>query len=112
MNIQFNTDKNINGSERFTAPYIAQIESELSRFSDHITRIEVHLSDEDGQKEGPNSKRCVLEARVERRQPIAVTNHSNSYGQAIGGALDKLTASLDTIMGKLSNHPDRIGKDV
>lgn len=104
MTIQFNTDKSIAGTENFTAPYVAQIESELSRFSDHITRIEVHLSDEDGHKEGLNTKRCLLEARLERRQPIAVTNYSNSYDQAIGGALDKLTASLDTIMGKLSNH--------
>lgn len=105
MKIQFNTDKNITGSDSFTAPYIAQIESELSRFSDHITRIEVHLSDENGHKDGPNTKRCVLEARVEHLQPIAVTNLSNSFGQAIGGALDKLVASLDTRIGKLSNHP-------
>lgn len=104
MTIQFNTDKNINGNETFTAPYVAQIESELSRFSDHITRIEVHLSDEDGNKDGLNSKRCLLEARVENRQPIAVSNQAHTLDEAVGGALDKLTASLDTIMGKLSNH--------
>lgn len=104
MTIQVNTDKNTDGSEEFTAPYVAQIESELSRFSNHITRIEVHLSDEDGHKEGHNTKRCMMEARVERRQPIAVTHQANSYDEAIGVALDKLTASLDTIMSKMSNH--------
>jgi len=104
MIIQFNTDKNTDGSDKAVAPYIAQIEAELSRFSDRITRIEVHLSDEDGDKDGPNTKRCVLEARVERRQPMAVTNHANSYGQAIGGALDKLVVALDTIMGKMGAH--------
>jgi ribosome-associated translation inhibitor RaiA len=103
MKIQFNTDKNVNGSEAFTAPYIAQIEAELSRFSDHITRIEVHLSDEDGPKEGFSTKRCLLEARLEGRQPIAVSNQADSHEEAVGGALDKLIASLDTIMGKLSN---------
>jgi hypothetical protein len=50
MNIQFNTDRNINGDEEFTAPYLTQIEDELSRYSDQITRIEIHLSDEDGNK--------------------------------------------------------------
>ncbi len=104
MTIQFNTDKNINGTEEFTAPYIAQIESELNRFSDHITRIEVHLSDEDGHKEGLNAKRCLLEARLEGRQPIAVSSQADTHDQAVSGALDKLTASLDTIMDKLSNH--------
>jgi len=105
MTIQLNTDKNINGTETFTASYIAQIESELGRFSDHITRIEVHLSDEDGQKDGPNTKRCLLEARLEHRQPIAVSSQADTLDQAISGALDKLTASLNSIMGKLSNHP-------
>ncbi len=104
MTVQFNTDKNINGDEEFTAPYVAQIDAELSRYSDQITRIEVHLSDEDGNKSGLNAMRCMIEARIEGRQPIAVTNQADTHDQAIGGALDKLTASLDTIMGKLSSH--------
>ncbi len=104
MTIQFNTDKNISGTEEFTGPYVAQIESELSRFSDHITRIEVHLSDEDGHKDGLNTKRCLLEARLEGRQPIAVSDQADTLDQAIVGALDKLSSSLETIMGKLSSH--------
>lgn len=104
MTIQFNTGKSIDGTETFAAPFVAQIESELSRFSDHITSVEVHLSDEDGLKDGINTKRCLLEARVEHRRPIAVTDHSNSYDQAISGALNKLAASLDTIMGKMGRH--------
>ena len=104
MIIQFNTDKNTNGSEEFTAPYIRQIESELDRFSDNITRIEVHLSAEDGHKDGVNAKRCLLEARIEHRPPIAVSSQADTHDQAISGALDKLNASLDTIMDKLSNH--------
>jgi hypothetical protein len=52
MIIQFKTDKNLNGTEDFTASYIAQIVDELSRYSHQITRIEVHLSDEDGNNNG------------------------------------------------------------
>jgi len=104
MTIQFNTDKNINGNEEFIAPYVAQIEDELSRYSDQITRIEVHLSDEDGNKNGLNAIRCMIEARLEGRQPIAVTNQADTHDQAVGGAIDKLATSLDTIIGKLSNH--------
>jgi len=104
MTIQFNTDKNINGNEEFTAPYIAQIEDELSRYSHQITRIEVHLSDEDGNKNGLNAMRCMIEARLEGRQPVAVINQADTHDQAVGGALDKLTTSLDSIIGKLTNH--------
>jgi ribosome-associated translation inhibitor RaiA len=104
MNIQFNTDKNIDGNAEFTAPYVAQIEDELSRYRDDISRIEVHLSDEDGSKNGFGAMRCMIEARVEGRQPIIVTNQADSHGQAVGGALDKLTTSLETIMGRQRTH--------
>jgi len=107
MKIQFNTDKNIRGSEEFTAPYIDQIEVALSRFSSKITRIEVHLSEEDSSKNG-GVMRCMIEARIKSRQPIAVTQQANTHEQAVSGALDKLTASLDTLFGRLSNHPASI----
>ncbi len=104
MIIQFNTDKNINGNEEFTAPYVTQIEEELSRYSHQISRIEVHLSDQDGSKNGLHAMRCMMEARVEGRKPIAVSNQADTHDQAVGGALDKLTASLDTMLGRLGNH--------
>lgn len=103
MTIQINTDNNINGTEALTAQYEAQIESELNRFSEHITPIEVHLSDESGHKDRVNTKRCLLEARVEGRQPIAVSNQADTLDQAMDGALVKLASSLNTIMSKMSN---------
>jgi ribosome-associated translation inhibitor RaiA len=104
MTIQFNTDNNIKGNEELRKPLIAVISEELSRFSAQITRLEVHLSDEDGNKNGLNDKRCMLEARLEGKQPIAVTNHANNHEQAVSGAIDKLKTSLDTIFGRLRNH--------
>ncbi len=104
MIIQFNTDNNINSSEILRKPLINLISEELSRFDKHITRVEVHLSDEDGNKDGLNDKRCMLEARIEGRQPIAVINHADNHEQAMSGAIDKLKTSLDTIVGRLRNH--------
>jgi len=65
MTIQFNTDSNIKGSEKLRAYLTSFISEELSRFSKQITRVEVHLSDVNGPKEGLNDKRCVIEARIE-----------------------------------------------
>jgi ribosome-associated translation inhibitor RaiA len=104
MTIQFNTDKTISGVENNSAPFIAQISDELKRFSSHITRIEVHLSDENGNKDKPNDIRCLMEARLEGKQPIAVTNQADTMDQAVSGAIDKIKASLETIIGRDKNY--------
>ena len=104
MTIQFNTDSNFTGGEKLIVPLTALISEELGRFSHQITRIEVHLSDENGPKERQNDKRCMIEARVEGMKPIAVTNNANTHEQAVEGAVEKLKAALDTIFGRLRNH--------
>jgi len=104
MTIQVNTDKNLAGTEKLRAYLTDLILEELSRFSNHITRVEVHLSDENGPKDGLNDKRCMIEARLERMKPIAVTNHANTNEQAVEGAVEKLKTSLETILGRLRNH--------
>ncbi|MEQ8239223.1 MAG: HPF/RaiA family ribosome-associated protein [Cyclobacteriaceae bacterium] len=101
MKIILNTDKNILGDERLESYLSALIEEELSHFSEHITRIEIHLADENGPKNGQNDKKCTLEARIEGRKPIAVTCHENSVEQAVNEALEKLKAMLETIDGKV-----------
>ena len=52
MKIQFNTDKTISGEKRNQDFFTSQITEELDRYQSHISRIEVHLSDENGEKEG------------------------------------------------------------
>jgi ribosome-associated translation inhibitor RaiA len=104
MKIQINTDKNVSGNEKLRTSLTYLVSEGLSRYNDQITRLEVHLSDEDGNKDGPNDKRCMLEARVEGRQPIAVTHHAGTHEEAVNGAIDKLKTSLQTIHGRLMNH--------
>ena len=104
MTIQINTDKNLDVHETYQAQLKDLLAEELSRFDEHITRLEVHLSDENGNKESEDDKRCLLEARLKGRQPIAVTDVANTYDQAVNGAIDKLKASLETITGRLRNH--------
>jgi ribosomal subunit interface protein len=104
MKIQFNTGKNVSVSKELNALFTSLMSQELIRFSDHITRLEVHLSDEDSYKDGQNDKRCMIEARIEGKQPIAVTDHANTHEQALIGAIDKLKTSLETIKGRFRNH--------
>jgi ribosome-associated translation inhibitor RaiA len=104
MKIQFNTDNNIKGTEELRGPLEERITTSLSRFSDRITRVEVHLNDENSHKNGQNDKRCMLEARLEGMQPISVTNNDATEDQAVKGAIDKLKAALDTVIGKSRNY--------
>lgn len=104
MKIQLNTDNNITASDELRASYSTLISEDLKRFEEHITRLEVHLSDENSHKDGIDDKRCMIEARLRGKQPIAVTNQANTIAQAIAGAVDKLKASLDTIIGRSRNY--------
>ncbi len=104
MKIQFNTDKNINGDERHQDHFTSIIREGLKRFESHLTRIEVHLSDENGKKGGINDMLCTLEARMEGKQPIAVSCQANTVEIAVSGAIDKLKASLDKVIGRMQNH--------
>lgn len=104
MQIQFNTDKNVTGSEELKASTTSLLSDQLSRFSHQITRVEVHFSDEDGNKDGFIDKRCMLEARLAGMKPIAVTNHANTHEQAIFGAIDKLKTSLEKVTGRLKEY--------
>ena len=104
MIIQFNTGHNIPATQELQQKFTDLISVELERFSSMITRIEVHLTDVDGKKDGFNDKRCLLEARLEKRQPIAVKNMGNTHEEAVTGAIDKLKSALDTITGRLKEH--------
>ncbi|MDX2361466.1 MAG: HPF/RaiA family ribosome-associated protein [Crocinitomicaceae bacterium] len=98
MTIQFNTDKTIDWDERHNDHFTAIVKEELDRFSTHITRVEVHLSDENGSKDGVNDIRCLLEVRIEGRQPIATSDQSDTIEQSMSGAIIKMQASLKTIL--------------
>ena len=105
MTIQLNTDKNLSVHDEYGSKLESLLAENLSRFSEYITRLEVHLSDENSSKEGINDKRCLLEARLEGRQPIAVIGLGNTYDLAVNSAIGKLKTSLDTIIGRIrSSH--------
>lgn len=104
MTIQINTDKNVSVHEAYDNQLEALLTDELSRFDEHITRLEVHLSDENGNKDSQDDKKCLIEARLKGRQPIAVSALANTYDQSVNSAIDKLKTSLNTIIGRLKNH--------
>ena len=101
MQIQVNIGHNIEGREALAPQISGVVESALSRFSDHITRVEIHLSDENSDKRvGHDAMRCMMEARLKGRQPIAVTHHAATMDEVIDGAAEKLTSLIEHTLGR------------
>ena len=104
MTIQFNTDKNIHGTEALEAYMTDKIKQGLEHFDQFVTRVEVHLSDQNAHKSGNDDIQCTMEARIEGSQPIAVTSKDNDKTKAVDHAIKKLKAALDTKVGKMREH--------
>ena len=104
MQIQINTDKNVEGNERLVTYFTSELNNELTRFDDKITRIEVHFGDENSTKFGKNDKRCLIEVRLAGLQPIAVTDHSESIEKAFYNALVKVKKIIEKKKKKMKAH--------
>lgn len=104
MQIEVTTDKNIDAHGPALDRFAAAVDTALERFGDRLTRVEVHLADDNAGKAGADDKRCTLEARPAGQQPVAVTNHADSVDDALSGALRKLAHLLDSRFGKQDNH--------
>ncbi|MCP3789355.1 MULTISPECIES: HPF/RaiA family ribosome-associated protein [Pseudomonas] len=101
MQIQVNSSNHIDGNARLDEWVRNTVQDTLERYEEDLTRIEVHLRDENGGKPGPQDKRCQMEARPKGHQPISVTHTANSLDQAVEGAAIKLTHALEHLYGKL-----------
>lgn len=103
MQIQVHSDNHIEGSARLAEWVSASVASKLERFEEDLTRVVVHLNDENGIKAGANDKRCQIEARPKGLQPISVTHKAESLEFAVEGAIEKLGHALSHQFGKLRN---------
>ena len=110
MQIQINTDHNIQGREALAERLSGVVQGALRRVSDNITRVEVHLSIESGGRSGQSDKRCTMEARLEGQQPVVVTEHAGTLDQAVNAAAEKLLRAIDGKIGKLRDKSHRAGQ--
>jgi hypothetical protein len=103
MHIQINTDKSIQSHEDVTRFVEGAVASRIGHFAPRITRVEVHLGDENAAKGGGKDKRCMVEVRPEGMRPIAVTHHDATVQSAVSGALNKLRSVLDSEFGAMDD---------
>ena len=103
MQIQVNSDNHIQGDIRLQEWVRTVVESAVEHYQEDLTRVEVQLGDENGQKSGPDDMRCQMEARPKGHQPISVTHKAETLDLAVDGAAEKLSHALEHLFGKLRN---------
>jgi ribosomal subunit interface protein len=107
MQIVINSDKNISMHAKLSNLIESDLHRILNRYEDELTRVEVHLTDENGDKSGLQDKRCLLEARPKNHQSLTVTNDSDNIQTAVSGAANKMQRLLVTTFGRIEDkHKD------
>ena len=104
MHIQLNTNEGIKGDERMVETVEAEIMDALSHFQDHISSVDVYLSDANKTKHGADDKICVIEARPNGKPPIAASHQAESIQEALTVAAEKMQHRLEHNFGKQNHH--------
>ncbi len=104
MQIQVNTDNFIHGDERVIEVAEEAVTADLGHFSDRLTRLEVHLKDQNADKHGPEHIRCTIEARPRGMDPMAAHHDAADIRSALRGAAKTLRARLSSSFEKRDPH--------
>ena len=107
MLVHVTGDNHIRANAELAQQVSATVETALGRFAEHLTRIDVHLTDENSHKGGADDKRCVMEAKPRGHQPLAATHHAGSVDEAVDGAVERLEHLLEHTFGRLHDHKGR-----
>ena len=103
MQVQIHTDNHIEGTEAMALWASNTVKTTLDRFASQITRVEVHLRDENaGKKNTAESIQCTMEARLEGHQPLALKHQGANFNQAIEGAAEKMSRLIDSTLGRVA----------
>ncbi|WP_263264112.1 HPF/RaiA family ribosome-associated protein [Pseudomonas sp. RIT-PI-S] len=100
MQVQVNSNQ-VNAGVGLHDWVSSTVEDTLARFDDLLTRVEIHVSDENAGKAGAQDKRCQIEARPKGHTPISVTHKADALDLAVQGAADKMSHALEHLMGRL-----------
>ncbi len=100
MKILINSDSSIAMDAKLVKLIMREATELLDRFSDHLTRVEIHLTDIDRGKTGRIDKRCLVEVRAAGMKPIVTSAQTREVKTAVNQSLRKTVRALNTSLGK------------
>lgn len=77
------------------------------RYRSKMTAVEVHFEDVNGPKHGGDDARCVMEARVNGRHPVAVRARADDLYAAIDAAARKLELAVGRAVERIDTRARR-----
>jgi ribosome-associated translation inhibitor RaiA len=101
---------NLQSSDALVAWTDRKVRAALRRFAPRITRVEVHVADLNGPKEGKSDLRCAMEVRINGRKPLVVEHRAADLYAAIDGAARKLRTAAGRAVDRVrerANHRSR-----
>jgi ribosome-associated translation inhibitor RaiA len=107
MEINVNTDNTIDRHQGLDERVREAVESSIGRFGEQVRRVDVHLSNQNGQKHADGDNYCMMEARVSGYEPVVVHAHAENLHLSISGASGKLKRALDSALGRLADKNKR-----
>jgi len=107
MEINVNTDNTIDRHQGLDERVRETVESSIGRFSEQVHRVDVHLSNQNGQKHEDGDNYCMMEARVSGYEPVVVHAHAENLHLSISSASTKLKRALDSALGRLADKNKR-----
>ena len=100
MKILVNSDSSIAMDAKLAKNIVGEAAEILDRFSDRLTRVEIHLSDIDRGKTGKVDKRCLVEVRAARMEPLVASAQTKEVETSVNQAMRKILRGLNTSLGK------------
>ena len=104
MQVQFNSDSSVMGTENVAERIEAAVRTKIARFEERLTRLEIHVRDENGPKHGADDKACTIEARPAGGKPIGVTEQASTVDDAARKAAHTMAQRLERHFGKSDRH--------
>jgi len=92
--IEVRAASSVKGSAGLDAFAEQVVTAALSRFLPRLTRIDVHLSDDNAAREGGNDKRCQIEAHPASQQPVSASATAATLEKALTTAANHMKRLL------------------
>ena len=110
MAVYLRTDNHLEGGEKLARFVETVAEGAVEHVKNQVTRVDVYLGDENGStKSSDHEIRCSMEARIGGLKPFAVTApRGKCRRRRFAERADKLQASIDSTMGKVSHKKGRM----
>jgi hypothetical protein len=104
MEIEVRTDHHVEGDAALISFVKGEVAAGLESHARRITSVRVHLGEESGAGKGPHDLTCMVEVRLARHAPVAVTHHASTKDDAVGGAVDAMQDVLKRLFGRLEGR--------